>query len=327
MNTVGLIFREMGVKILLEILKIKQKKRRNRMKKFIKLGIWIGLCFILLIGLTGCAKPQKEYSYRVVTSFYPMYVIALNLCDGIEDVQVQNMTDTAVGCLHDYTLKTKDLRKIEKANMFVMNGAGVENFMDKITQNRTDLAISDTSKADLYWIKDGDEINGHVWNNTNNYLKQIEQIKNDLVANDPAHREQYEANAEKYSDKIRDLEKQRYEVTKETYVVSCNEALAYLLDDVELKIVPVYTEHEESTLSGSALTDVIQQVKDKNIRAIFVDKNDNQTNAKLIAKETGAQIYTLDSGVTGDKKNKNDKDAYINTMKENYQLLKNIFQK
>ena len=275
------------------------------------------MIFLLLV-LTGCGSQKEENSsFSVVTSFYPMYIIAINLCDGI-DVNVENMTDTAVGCLHDYTLQTKDLRKVENADMFIINGLGVENFIDKITENRENLYISDTSKADLYLIQDEDETNGHVWNNTENYIKQIEIVKEDLVKNNPENKDKYEKNAEEYTNKIKELENNRFISQERKFVVSCNEALAYILDEANLEVIPVYTDHEESTLSGNMLSDIINEVKNKNINAIFIDKNDDRTNAELIAKETNAQIYVLDSGLSGEL----DKNAYIDTMNKNYDVLR-----
>ena len=285
------------------------------MKKIIFTSI---VMILLLLILTGCGnKKEENNSFSVVTSFYPMYIIAINLCDGI-DVNVENMTDTAVGCLHDYTLQTKDLRKVENADMFIINGLGVENFIDKITENRENLYISDTSKADLYLIQDENETNGHVWNNTENYIKQIEIVKEDLIKNNSENTDKYEQNAQNYITKIKELENNRFISQETKYVVSCNEALEYILDEANLEVIPVYTEHEESTLSGNMLSDIINEVKDKNINAIFIDKNDDRTNAELIAKETGAQIYVLDSGLSGDL----DKNAYIETMNKNYDILK-----
>ena len=275
------------------------------------------MIFLLLV-LTGCgSQKEKNSSFSVVTSFYPMYIIAINLCDGI-DVNVENMTDTTVGCLHDYTLQTKDLRKVENADMFIINGLGVENFIDKITENRENLYISDTSKSDLYLIQDENETNGHVWNNTENYIKQIETVKEDLIKNNPENKDKYEQNAEEYTNKIKELENNRFISQERKYVVSCNEALAYILDEANLEVIPVYTDHEESTLSGNMLSDIINEVKNKNINAIFIDKNDDRTNAELIAKETNAQIYVLDSGLSGEL----DKNAYIDTMNKNYDVLR-----
>ena len=38
----------------------------------------------------------------------------LNITEGAQNVSVENMTSNNVGCLHDYTLTTNDLIKLEK---------------------------------------------------------------------------------------------------------------------------------------------------------------------------------------------------------------------
>ena len=61
-------------------------------------------------------------------------------------------------------------------------------------------------------------------------------------------------------------------------------------------------------------------MKAENIKVIFIDKNDSKSTADVLANETGAKIYTLDSGMSGN----NDKDDYLNVMKENMKVLKNV---
>ena len=83
----------------------------------------------------------------------------------------------------------------------------------------------------------------------------------------------------------------------------------------ELKIdtTTIKTDHEESTLSADTLKNIIDKVKEENIKIIIIDKNDNKSNAKTIANETGAKIYELNSGLTGSL----DEDAYIKDIEDN----------
>ena len=70
------------------------------MKKFL-LGILTG---ILVLCFTGCMAEKEEDNFCVVTSFYPLYISALNVTDGVEGVEVVNMAGQQTGCLHDYQL-------------------------------------------------------------------------------------------------------------------------------------------------------------------------------------------------------------------------------
>ena len=60
-----------------------------------------------------------------------MYVATINITDGVDGVEVYNMTKPQTGCLHDYQLMTDDMKTLEKADAFVINGAGMEDFMER----------------------------------------------------------------------------------------------------------------------------------------------------------------------------------------------------
>ena len=102
-----------------------------------------------------------------------------------------------------------------------------------------------------------------------------------------------------------------------TKVINLNEAFEYLGQELKMDMTTIVTDHEESTMSAEMLGSLISQVEQENIEMIIVDKNDNKSNAETIASETGAKIYELNSGLTGDL----DRDAYIRAMEENLSVL------
>ena len=65
---------------------------------------------------------------KIITSFYPIYIETLNITKGIDGVVVENMTKPQTGCLHDYQMTPADMKKLETANIFIANGAGMESF-------------------------------------------------------------------------------------------------------------------------------------------------------------------------------------------------------
>jgi zinc transport system substrate-binding protein len=69
----------------------------------------------------------------VVTSFYPIYILAMNLTVGIEDIRVENLAAPNTGCLHDYQLLTGDMRTLSGAQVLLINGAGMESYLDTVT--------------------------------------------------------------------------------------------------------------------------------------------------------------------------------------------------
>lgn len=231
-----------------------------------------------------------------------------------------------LGCVHNYTLTTSDLKKLEKADVFIKNGLEIENFMDKIVSSFSKLNVVNSSEKLENIIKDDDEINGHTWTSIDNNIKQVENIKNKLKEANPENSEVYEKNANTYIEKLKTL-KQKYETElidlKGKKVVSLNESFSYLQRDLGLDSIEVQLDHEESTMSAEMLKNIIEDMKKEDIKIIIIDKNDNEKNAQNLANETGAKIYKLDSCLTGNM----DKDAYLNAMNENLNSLKQMIGK
>lgn len=108
---------------------------------------------------------------QIVTTIYPIYLIGLNITDRIEDISIQSLTAMNTGCLHDYQLTTADMKLISKADVLIINGGGMEAFMEDIEANYPDLTIIDASKGitmlsyDTYEHdkshKHGDEFDSH----------------------------------------------------------------------------------------------------------------------------------------------------------------------
>ena len=168
-----------------------------------KKTIWALATALLALLATGCAA-QTNGQTTIVTSFYPMYVLTLNVTDGIDGVTVQNMAEQNVGCLHDYQLQTRDMVTLEGADALVINGGGMEQFMDKVLTLRADLPVIDASEGiamfpsdethdhDAHAHDEHDELyNAHVWLDPSRAIKQVQNIADGLAEADPAHAAAY----------------------------------------------------------------------------------------------------------------------------------------
>lgn len=302
-------------------------KGRVLMKKHIKYivaVIVVILIIVLLVILNIKRNTQKEQESnitKIVTSFYPMYIIAENLTDGASNVELENMADVNVGCLHDYTLMTEDIKKVENADIFISNGLGMESFINKLIEANSNMKIIDSSKSITNVIKSEEETNPHIWTSIDNYILQVQTISDSLKEYNAENSEVYEKNAEKYVEELTELKnkyKRELAFLEGRKAVCLNEAFEYMGEELGLELLTVQTDHEESTMSAEMLKNIINTVKEENIEIIIIDKNDNEANAETIANETGAKIYKLNSGLTGNL----EKDAYIKQMEENIEILK-----
>ncbi len=261
---------------------------------------------------------------KILTSFYPMYIIAENITDGAQNIELENMADVNVGCLHDYTLTTEDMKKVENADIFIMNGLGMESFIEKILASNQDMNIIDSSKEAQNVILGTDGVNAHIWTSIDNYILQVKSISKELININQENAEVYQKNTDEYVQKLEEL-KNDFENNLQNLdgekAICLNEAFEYLGQELGIEMTTIATDHEESTMSADMLSSIIDKVKQENIQIIIVDKNDNKANAETIANEIGAQILELNSGLTG----KLVKDAYINQMRENLNILESAF--
>lgn len=296
--------------------------------KIVKIVI-IVLCIILIIGFIVWKNIERNNNdvssskTRIVTSFYPMYVIALNLTEGAEGIELSNMADVNVGCLHDYTLTTEDMKKVENADIFISNGLGMENFISKILESNSDMKVIDSSNNLENVISNGIEENAHIWTSIDNYILQVQNIAEELKTADAKNAEVYTQNAQKYVDELNKLNeeyKSKLAKLNGEKAICLNEAFEYMGQELGMEMITIKTDHEESAISAGMLKSVINKVKEDDIKIIIIDKNDSKTNAETIANETGAKILELNSGLTGEL----NKDAYIDQMRENMEILENI---
>ena len=93
----------------------------------------------------------------IVTSFYPVWLMTLNLTEGMEDVSVVNLAGQATGCLHDYTLQNSDMVTLSGADALLINGAGMESFLPVVTGAYPDLPVVDAT-AGLPFLRESETV-------------------------------------------------------------------------------------------------------------------------------------------------------------------------
>lgn len=287
------------------------------------------LLLVLSVALVGCGgadKPAEKKTaepFRIVTSFYPMYVATINITDGVDGVEVYNMTKPQTGCLHDYQLMTEDMKTLEKADAFVINGAGMEDFMDKVTEQQKKLKVIDASRG-IELIHDDEEgDNPHVWLSVTDAITQVRNIADQLKEADPAHAAAYEKNAAAYIEKLTSLKSEMHAALDNVPhkdIVTFHEAFPYFAKEFNLNIIGVVEREPGTEPTPTELQETIEQVNALPTKVLFTEPQYSPAAAETIARETGAKIYTLDPVVTGEA-TPAAKNAYIDTMKKNMKTL------
>jgi zinc transport system substrate-binding protein len=288
------------------------------------------LCFILL---SGCGanndlnavgtqnNSTNEKSVTIAASFYPMYIMALNVAKDMPNVKVIDMTKPMTGCLHDYAVTPDDLKNLEGAQFFIINGAGMESFMDKVTGQMPNLKIIDTSIGIPLIKGEGDEgDNPHLWVSISNSILQVKNVQEQLSALDPDNAAKYKSNTDIYVKKLeaeKDKMHKALDDIKNRDIITFHEAFPYFAKEFNLNIAGVIEREPGSEPSAKELADTVATIKELKVKALFAEPQYLASAAETIAKETGLKVYTLDPAVTGPM----DADAYINIMDSNLKVL------
>lgn len=96
-------------------------------------------------------KRIKQIEEKLKNGYtYPIYIETLNVTKGIDGVVVENMTKPQTGCLHDYQMTPADTEKLENADVFIANGAGMESFLQDVIDNQKNFKVVEAAKASNY---------------------------------------------------------------------------------------------------------------------------------------------------------------------------------
>ena len=257
---------------------------------------------------------------RIVTTFYPLQIAALNIASNVPDVSVTNLTPPQSGCLHDYQLRPADLARLVRADVLIINGGGLEAFLDKARRQAPRAKVIEASAGIA--LLGG---NPHVWVSPELAARQAETIGAELAQLDPGHAELYRRNAAAYTARLRALaERMRagLEALPERNIITLHEAFPYFAREFGFTIAAVIEREPGAEPGARELADTIALVRAKNVRALFVEPQYSARSAEVIARATGARIAVLDPAVTGPV----EADAYIQIMEKNLAELQRVLK-
>jgi zinc transport system substrate-binding protein len=236
-------------------------------------------------------------------------------------VEVTNMTGQQTGCLHDYQLQSSDMQALSQAQLFIINGAGMESFMTRVTDQLPKLKVLDSSTGVTRITDNTGETNPHMWVSISSCMQQVQAIAAGLEKADSAHAAQYKANANTYLDKLRTLRTQMHaelDSLPNRNIITFHEAFPYFAKEFNLHIVQTVQREPDSQPSAKELAQTIHMIRKSGVKAVFAEPQYEQSAAQIISTESGAAFYTLDPAVTG----KDDPNAYLDAMKKNAATLK-----
>ena len=286
------------------------------------------LLMVVLLFAVGCAGQKTETApeavpdkLQIVTSFYPMYIMTINIAKDIPGVEVSNMTKPQTGCLHDYQMTPDDMKTLQSAAIMVVNGAGMESFLQKVIDQQPQLKMVQASEGlSLLTNQSDGEPNPHLWVSISGAIAEVANIGRQLAILDPAHGAAYQRNTAAYLAKLEALRSRMHlalDQLPNRKIITFHEAFPYFAREFGLDIVAVVEREPGAQPSAGELARTIDLVNQTGVKAIFAEPQYPVRVAQTIARETGAKVFFLDPAVTGEM----DPDAYLKTMTANLQTL------
>lgn len=286
-------------------------------------GLLVLLASMLAGGCRSVAADQarRQEPTVIAASFYPMYIMTRNIAGDIPGVRVISLTEPFTGCLHDYQLTAADLKNLEGASFLVVNGAGMESFLDKVAAQIPDLKTVEASRG-IDLIRDnGGEGNPHVWVSVSLAMQQVTSISEQLAALDPGHADAYRRNAADYLARLQALKDRMHQGldgVRQRDIITFHEAFPYFAREFDLNIAAVVEREPGSEPSAGELAGTIEVVRRSGSGAIFTEPQYSAKAAETVARETGARVFVLDPVAAGP----DGPDAYIDIMDQNLAVLK-----
>ncbi len=288
------------------------------------IALLVGFSVVLKTMYDGRNQPSTHPT--VVTSFYPLYYFANEI--GKDRITLKNLTP-AGSEPHDYEPTTDDLVTLQTAAIVVINGAGMEPWIEKVTADLTknnvrllvaSEGLTQTVEEDGYSVADP-----HVWLDPVLAQEIVKKITKELTTLSPGDRAYFEENAKKLNEELQNLHTE-YEKTlatcKKRDIFTSHDAFGYLARRYNMNQVALTGFSPEEEPSAQKLAETVKIAKEKRALYIFFETLVSPRLANTIAKELGARTLIFDpiEGVT--EANAQKGQNYVTIQKQNLLNLK-----
>lgn len=291
-------------------------------------GRWLTVA-ALLFALLPCfaQSPAATRKLKIVGSFLPAYCVAANVAG--DAAFVENLLPGAVNP-HEFQLAPKDLKRIEEADLIVLNGLALEEWFSKLA-NRfpangkpkifrcadgledvlIPIAASGGSEASKHADHDhadhtghahGGKYNPHLWLDPMVMARVATNLSLALSALDPANTERYRGNARAYAERLKELD-QRIERTltpvRSKPFVTLHDAFPYFSRRYQLRLSGVLELEPEVSPSPRYLGQLVRRMRQDQVSALFTEPGNTPRIAKQVAADLGIATVELETLETG----------------------------
>ena len=323
-----------------------------------KTAPYLRRCSLLLVSLTAIglgacgtgspnisASPSEETQrLKVITTFIPVTNFTKAVAG--DRAEVTQLLPTNVGP-HDYQAKPEDVQKLARGNVLVKNGLGMEEFLGDLLKNagNANLKVIDSSK-DIQPIANEEKhehhdhdhektseakhdhgaFNPHIYLDPKRAIKQVENIRDGLIAADPEGKTIYNTNATAYIEKLKQLDgeiaQQLQPFAGKTFV-TYHDFAPYFAQSYNLK-AEFLVDIPEENASPEDVKRVINATQQSNLKTLLTEPQAVGSPFAALAKDLKVKVSTFDPLETSNGEALQP-DYYLTTMRQNLQNLESAF--
>ncbi|HEX9757130.1 MAG TPA: metal ABC transporter substrate-binding protein [Nitrospiria bacterium] len=272
-------------------------RRKPRLWAF-KLG------FLLLITLMGHSTSWGNERVRVVTTIPILKNIVQEI--GGENVSVKSLL-RGVESPHTYGPKPSDLTALQKTQLFIQIGAGLEGWVEGFIKNaQHENLLTVTTSQGVALLEDSEPQreksdhthfrNPHIWLDPRNVKLMAEHISKALIQVAPGKKNTFIQNQHLFFKKLDVLEMEihhLFEGIPNRKIISYHPAWPYFAHRFGITISGEIQGQIGTEPSAKQLASLVKTIKEQNIRVIVSEPQLNPKIPRTLAQETGAQLVTL----------------------------------
>lgn len=244
---------------------------------------------MMVVFLSACSNKDESDSISVVTSFFPYYNMTSLLVDDtttLTNIMPLNME------VHDYEPSPKDIALLEDADLLIVHGAGIEDWLEPVLQSIRNDKLRVIRVSDIIEMNLDDP---HTWLNPSNGLRQFEMIKDALKEVNPASSDHYDEQFDHYLPEFNELINSfdALENYRGKTIIVDHLAYSHMLKPFGIHQRSVLGGYNADEASAKHIEEIIDFIKTNQIHTIFNTQYAQTTINDVIIKETGVNTLEL----------------------------------
>ena len=283
-----------------------------------------------LAAIFAAAPARAQQRLDVIATFSILGDFVKNV--GGDRVAVESLVGPN-GNAHVYAPSPGDAKKVADAKVVFVNGLGFEGWLERLVKasgTKAPIVVATTGikpreRADHGHDHDHGRADPHAWQSVANAKIYVANIRDALIAADPAGKDAYHANAAAYLAKLDALEREVRDVVakipaERRHVITSHNAFGYFQDAYGISFTAPQGVSTEAEASAKDVAAIISQIKKQKAAAVFLENVTDPRLVQQIARETGAKVGgTLYSDALTD--DKGDAPTYIDLIRHNLRQL------